>query len=173
MNNHFFTLFDLPLNFEINEDALSTNYRKLAAACHPDKVASKSDFEQKEALMMASTVNEAYRTLKHPLNRAAYLLKLQNIDADDATHTQFSSEFLMQQMEWREILESAIQNQDSVTLLNLNEEINLAYQDLLTSLATSFNNHTNPQDIAQLVRQGRFLDKLQTQLNEALEQVLS
>lgn len=172
MNNHYYALFDLPLQFEINEEALGTNYRKLAAACHPDKVASKSDFEQKESLMMASTVNEAYRILKHPLDRAAYLLKLQNIDADDATHTQFSSEFLMQQMEWREILEIAIQNQDSTMLLNLNEEINLAYQDLLKSIATLFNDQADPQEIAQQVRQGRFLDKLQIQLNEALEQLL-
>lgn len=171
MNNHYFSLLNLPPQFHLDEDTLGVNYRKLATVCHPDKVANKSDFEQKEALMMASTVNEAYRTLKHPLNRAAYLLKLQNIVVDDATHTQFSTEFLLQQMDWHETLASAVQNQDSTVLLSLNEEINQAYQELLLNLSRLFTQQADLEEIAQQIRQGRFLDKLQIQINEALAQL--
>ena len=80
MNQHF-TLFGLPETFQIDENALETRYRALAAGCHPDKFASASAFEQKQAVMMASAVNEAYRILKNPIDRAASLLMTQNIDA--------------------------------------------------------------------------------------------
>ena len=38
MNQHF-TLFGLPETFQIDENALETGYRALAAGCHPDKFA--------------------------------------------------------------------------------------------------------------------------------------
>ena len=106
MNQHF-TLFGLPETFQIDENALETRYRALAAGCHPDKFASASAFEQKQAVMMAAAVNEAYRILKNPIDRAASLLMTQNIDADAPEHTAFAPEFLMQQMEWRETLAEA------------------------------------------------------------------
>ena len=94
MNQHF-TLFGLPETFQIDENALETRYRALAAGCHPDRFASASAFEQKQAVMMAAAVNEAYRILKNPVDRAASLLTAQNIDADAPEHTAFAPEFLM------------------------------------------------------------------------------
>ena len=105
--SQYFTLFQLEPQFDIDTDSLEQNYRTLAARFHPDRFASASAFEQKQAVMMSSTVNEAYRTLKNPTDRAAYLLRQQGIDADAPEHTSFAPEFLMQQMEWRETLAEA------------------------------------------------------------------
>lgn len=95
--SQYFNLFQLEPSFNIDTEALEQSYRALAARFHPDKFASASAFEQKQAVMMSSTINDAYRTLKSPIDRAAYLLKSQNIDADAPEHTSFSPEFLMQQ----------------------------------------------------------------------------
>ena len=73
--------------------------------------------------MMSSTINDAYRTLKSPIDRAAYLLKSQNIDADAPEHTSFSPEFLMQQMEWRETLMDAQMEQKPDAIRALDQEI--------------------------------------------------
>ena len=88
--NQYFTLFDIPVGFTLDEDTLEIRYRTLAARFHPDRFAAASAFEQKQAVMMSATVNEAYRTLKNPIDRAAYLLKEQGIDADAPEHTSFA-----------------------------------------------------------------------------------
>ena len=86
MNQHF-TLFGLPETFQIDENALETRYRALAAGCHPDKFASASAFEQKQAVMMAAAVNEAYRRLSRPLERAVLLLQAVMVRVDNAAMT--------------------------------------------------------------------------------------
>lgn len=73
--SQYFTLFRIEPAFDIDTENLEQTYRALAARFHPDKFASASAFEQKQAVMMSSTINDAYRTLKNPIDRAAYLLK--------------------------------------------------------------------------------------------------
>lgn len=165
--NQYFHLFQLSAQFELDEAKLEQNYHVLIAQFHPDKFASASTFEQKQSLMMTSTINEAYRILKNPINRAAYLLKQHNIDADAPEHTSFSPEFLIQQMEWRETLQEAKDNQNQNTIETLHHEIQIAKKSLLQSLTEAFEQE-NFEDAAQLVRQGRFLDKLNNEILHSL-----
>lgn len=166
--SQYFTLFQLEPQFDIDTDSLEQNYRTLAARFHPDRFASASAFEQKQAVMMSSTVNEAYRTLKNPTDRAAYLLRQQGIDADAPEHTSFSPEFLMQQMEWRETLAEARGGQDQTALTALDKEISGAQQELWQDLREAFRRQQY-EDAAQLVRQGRFLDKLKKEISNLLQ----
>ena len=166
--SQYFTLFQLEPQFDIDTDSLEQNYRTLAARFHPDRFASASAFEQKQAVMMSSTVNEAYRTLKNPTDRAAYLLRQQGIDADAPEHTSFAPEFLMQQMEWRETLAEARGGQDQTALPALDKEISRAQQELWRDLREAFRRQQY-EDAAQLVRQGRFLDKLKKEISNLLQ----
>ena len=166
--SQYFTLFQLEPQFDIDTDSLEQNYRTLAARFHPDRFASASAFEQKQAVMMSSTVNEAYRTLKNPTDRAAYLLRQQGIDADAPEHTSFAPEFLMQQMEWRETLAEARGGQDQTALTALDKEISGAQQELWRDLREAFRRQQY-EDAAQLVRQGRFLDKLKKENSNQLQ----
>lgn len=166
--SQYFTLFQLEPQFDIDTDSLEQNYRTLAARFHPDRFASASAFEQKQAVMMSSTVNEAYRTLKNPTDRAAYLLRQQGIDADAPEHTSFAPEFLMQQMEWRETLAEARGGQDQTALLALDKEISGAQRELWRDLREAFRRQQY-EDAAQLVRQGRFLDKLKKEISNLLQ----
>lgn len=165
--NHYFQLFQLPEKFSVDIAKLDENYRSLAAQCHPDKFASKSAFEQKQAMMMAATVNEAYRILSNPLDRAAYLLQQRGIEADAPEHTQFSSEFLMQQMQWREEIEEARQTNNADVLTQLAKDIKHEHRQLMQTLNTAFElNHL--EQAADLVRQARFLTKLIAEINLSL-----
>ena len=166
--SQYFTLFQLEPQFDIDTDSLEQNYRTLAARFHPDRFASASAFEQKQAVMMSSTVNEAYRTLKNPTDRAAYLLRQQSIDADAPEHTSFAPEFLMQQMEWRETLAEARGGQDQTALTALDKEISGAQQELWRDLREAFRRQQY-EDAAQFVRQGRFLDKLKKEISNLLQ----
>ena len=165
--SQYFTLFQLEPAFDIDAESLEQTYRTLAARFHPDKFASASAFEQKQAVMMSSTINDAYRTLKNPIDRAAYLLKTLGIDADAPEHTSFALDFLMQQMEWRETLMEARAESDLKTLENLNDEIHAEQEKLFCDLKQSFARQ-DYDTAAQQVRQGRFLDKLRSEISSAL-----
>lgn len=166
MINQYFDLFQLPKQFDLDNDQLEQRYHALAAQFHPDKFAGKNSFEQKQAMMMATTVNEAYRVLKNPLDRAAYILQEQGIDPDSPEHTHFPPEFLMQQMEWREAIEEARSEKNSPLLTEISTEIqekqNSLYKQLSILLAEN-----KPLLAADLVRQGRFLQKLQQDIKAA------
>ena len=165
--SQYFTLFRIESAFDIDTENLEQTYRALAARFHPDKFASASAFEQKQAVMMSSTINDAYRTLRNPIDRAAYLLKTLGIDADAPEHTSFAPDFLMQQMEWRETLMEARAESDLKTLENLNDEIRAEQEKLFCDLKQSFA-YQDYDTAAQQVRQGRFLDKLRSEISSAL-----
>ena len=163
----YFQLFQLPPTFDIDSETVEQTYRQLAARFHPDKFAAASSFEQKQAVMMAATLNDAYRTLLSPIDRAAYLLKSQGIDADAPEHTGFAPEFLMQQMEWREALEDGRSEHNETALLALDQEIAAEQQNLFAELSQAFATQQTEQ-AGQLVRQGRFLNKLRQEIQAAL-----
>lgn len=162
-----FQLFGLPVQFDLNAEQLHQQYRTLAAQFHPDRFAAASAFEQKQAMMMSAAINQAYEQLSHPLNRAAELLRAQNIDADAPEHTSFAPEFLMQQMQWRETLMDAQMEQDEAAMLALGSEIAAEQQTLLIQLHQAFEQQQY-ESAAQLVRQGRFLDKMRQEIASAL-----
>ena len=165
--SQYFNLFQLEPSFNIDTEALEQTYRALAAQFHPDKFASASAFEQKQAVMMSSTINDAYRTLKSPIDRAAYLLKSQNIDADAPEHTSFSPEFLMQQREWRETLMDAQIEQNHDAIRALDQEIQEVQSSLYQDLQQAFEQQ-DYESAAQWVRHGRFLNKLRNEIASIL-----
>ena len=165
--SQYFNLFQLEPSFNIDTEALEQTYRALAARFHPDKFASASAFEQKQAVMMSSTINDAYRTLKSPIDRAAYLLKSQNIDTDAPERTSFSPEFLMQQMEWRETLMDAQMEQNHDAIRALDQEIQEAQSNLYQDLQQAFEQQ-DYESAAQWVRHGRFLNKLRNEIASIL-----
>ena len=165
--SQYFNLFQLEPSFNIDTEALEQTYRALAARFHPDKFASASAFEQKQAVMMSSTINDAYRTLKSPIDRAAYLLKSQNIDADAPEHTSFSPEFLIQQMEWRETLMDAQMEQNHDAIRALDQEIQEVQSNLYQDLQQAFEQQ-DYESAAQWVRHGRFLNKLRNEIASIL-----
>ena len=98
-NADHFSLFNLPRTFRLDASLLDQRYREIQAQVHPDKFAHAGAAEQRLSLQWAMRVNEAYQTLKRPLLRAQYLLKLAGNEIDAENNTAMPSEFLMEQME--------------------------------------------------------------------------
>ena len=106
MQQNYFELFHLPVSFDVDTDDLANRHRAIIARVHPDQFANKSAMEQRVALQWATFANEAFDTLKSPIARAQYLLKLNAPElAQEGARVNLPSEFLMQQMQWREALE--------------------------------------------------------------------
>lgn len=104
ISKNFFELFQLTPGFDLNIQQLSDRYRELQREYHPDRHAHKGEREQRLAVQATAHLNEAFDTLKQPLKRAQYLLKLRGVETGEETRQQLPGAFLMQQMELREAL---------------------------------------------------------------------
>ncbi len=162
--NNFFDIFQLDKTFDINYNMLEKNYRNLASQYHPDRTTMLSAFEQRQQMMLFTTINQAYETLKNPLSRANYLLKLNGIDADEK-HTNIDSDFLIQQMQWHEELETA---QTTEEYKSINNKILMEKQEIINKLTDDFAK-SNYNSALENFQRARFIYKLLEEINNKLE----
>ena len=181
MNNHnHFELFGLPTQFAIDEDALDSAYRQLQSQVHPDRFANASDAERRVAMQRATQANEAYGTLRSPLDRAVYLMSLRGIDVRSETSTQLETSFLAQQLEWREAAgdAKAAKNLPSLEaqLAELRTEKTLRFA-LLGALIDSGSDEESDTEgneaAAEAARQLLFIEKLEQELSDGIESLES
>lgn len=59
---------------------LEHQFHKLSRKLHPDRFARATDNEKQWSLADTALLNDAYRTLKDPIRRTEYLLKLQGAE---------------------------------------------------------------------------------------------
>ncbi len=104
LTKNYFELFELPVSCQVDQQQLSSQYRALQRAVHPDRFAGDGERQQRLSVQYASHVNEAFDTLKQPLKRAVYLLKIAGRDVDMERNTIMDPQFLMEQMALREAL---------------------------------------------------------------------
>jgi molecular chaperone HscB len=83
----YFAVFGLPPRLNLDLQALEKQFYRYSRKLHPDLHARASKQEQDWSLAQASLLNDAYRTLKNPLERTKYLLKLEGVQFDDAQQT--------------------------------------------------------------------------------------
>jgi molecular chaperone HscB len=80
---NYFEFFDLPRKLTLDVVALEKRFYVLSRKLHPDRFASKPVAEQEAALAQSSLLNDAYRTLKDPILRTQYLLKLEGVELEE------------------------------------------------------------------------------------------
>ena len=102
-----FELFDVSATFRQDVALLDTRWKQLQREAHPDRFAAQGAAAQRLAMQWSVRINEAYRRLKQPLARATYLCELHGAPIGAETNTAMPAEFLVQQMEWREALDDA------------------------------------------------------------------
>jgi molecular chaperone HscB len=79
----YFEFFTLPRKLTLDVAALEKQFYTLSRRLHPDRFAAKPVAEQEAALAQSSLLNDAYRTLKDPIQRTQYLLKLEGVELEE------------------------------------------------------------------------------------------
>jgi curved DNA-binding protein CbpA len=72
----YFSVFGLKPKLNLDLQALETEFHRLSRRLHPDRFARAEENEKQWSLADTALLNDAYRTLKDPLRRTEYLLKL-------------------------------------------------------------------------------------------------
>lgn len=160
-DNHF-SLFGLPARFNIDTQALESAWRTVAAQVHPDRFATASPAERRVAMQWAARANEAYRQLRDPLLRARYLCEQAGVDLQTESNTSMDVSFLMQQMQWREMLDDARNDPDAYAALEA--ELTQARRQMQDTLTTLLDERHDYAAAGIKVREWMFVEKLAQEL---------
>lgn len=167
MQSHF-DLFGLAPEYALEIDALERSYREIQSKVHPDRFAHAGDAERRASLQWTTRVNEAYRTLKDPVQRAKHLLELNGVDVAFETNTAMPPEFLVQQMELRESLEEA---KSPAALDQMRKTLRQEKAQLEKQIGDAIDAKHDYGGAAGLVRKLQFLDRLDEEIDSAYEEI--
>ncbi|MBV8674822.1 MAG: Fe-S protein assembly co-chaperone HscB [Acidobacteriaceae bacterium] len=78
----YFTIFGLPRKLRIDMTALERSFYRMSRKLHPDLYAQAGPNERQWSLDQTSLLNDAYRTLKDPIGRTEYLLRLEGVEIE-------------------------------------------------------------------------------------------
>ncbi len=76
----YFSVFGLEPRVNLDLAALEREFHRLSRRLHPDRFTRASENEKQWSLADTALLNDAYRTLKDPLRRTEYLLKLEGAE---------------------------------------------------------------------------------------------
>lgn len=79
----YFTCMGLPRKLSIDTVSMENTFYELSRAFHPDFYEGKPEMERAVSLANSAILNQAYRTLKNPIQRAEYLVRLEAGAAKD------------------------------------------------------------------------------------------
>jgi molecular chaperone HscB len=84
---NYFSFFGLPRKLNVDVLRLERDFYELSRKLHPDLNARADKREQEWSLEQSSLLNDAYRTLKDPIKRTQYLLRLEGVELEEQSKT--------------------------------------------------------------------------------------
>jgi molecular chaperone HscB len=103
---NYFELFEMPVEWRPDKNALRKKFLELSGKYHPDRFAGGSDEEQEKSLEMTSQLNKAYKTLSDPDELIRYVLEQKGLLVTDEKYN-LPPGFLMEMMELNDELGEA------------------------------------------------------------------
>jgi molecular chaperone HscB len=79
----YFTFFGLPRKLNLDVVLLEKEFYQLSRKLHPDLYSGADQREQLWSLEQSSQLNDAYRTLKDPIKRTEYVLRLEGVELEE------------------------------------------------------------------------------------------
>ena len=168
LQSNDFELFGLTQKFSQDRAAIDARWKELQREAHPDKFAAQGVAAQRVAMQWSVRINEAYQRLKDPLKRAGYLCELNGAPINAENNTAMPTDFLMQQMEWREALDAAktAEKIDEIAL-----EANQYGRDQLSKIEQSIDLRKDFSAAATQVRSLMFIERFASDIEARIDQL--
>ena len=166
LKQNYFDLFNLSLSFEIDRNQLLERQQSLQAVYHPDRFVNASEQNKRLSVQQASWINEAYRTLENPVRRARYMLEISGLEMNDESETTSDTDFLMEQISYREEMEDLSAGSSSLECCDkLIEKLNGRAEEISQEFVTKF--RSGDLNSARLVnRKMQFIQRIQDQVTD-------
>lgn len=133
----YFEIFGQPEKFNLNVQELSKKFKLLQTKLHPDKYSVKSERELDIATECSSVVNNAFKTIHHPLNRGIYMLERKGMALHEGEIAMESS-FLMKIMQ---IHETLAETDDLQTVQSIGKDNKATLGELFIKLEAAFDSN--------------------------------
>ena len=161
----YFTLFEIPKTFFINQELLTKNFYKLQLKFHHDVFLHHSEEVKKIALKKSIRINKGYKILKDFLNRAIYLLYINGIDLKKDMQASENKSFLVKYFFLQEELDFLKKNNfDAKKLCILENKINKKIKKYKKLIELNFINN-NYQVVVEIVKKLLFFENIKNNLN--------
>lgn len=133
----YFALLGLPPKLGIDAAALEQRFHQLSWKLHPDSFVLADAREREMALDRSSQLNDAYRTLREPVSRVEYLLRLRGVRKEGASKQQAPPELLEEVFELNESLDElrAARRNNGGSLAGLRHKLEAAQHNFESKLA--------------------------------------
>lgn len=101
----YFEFLDIPRKLALDPAVLQTRFYKLSRQLHPDRFTQRPAEEQEYSLQATAILNDAYRVLRDPLQRAEYVLRQEGFDIGEQRSKDVPPEMLEEVFELNVALE--------------------------------------------------------------------
>jgi len=168
--NNYFDLFSIEKSYSLDRHLLRDRFRELQRKFHPDNFASATEQDRRISAQYAAMINEAFTTLNDPVQRGRYMLSLNGISTDEEHDTRMDPEFLIQQIELREELDTA--RSSSLDALNhLSDKVENDFAGRMARVGEILDGTDDSEfeKARHLVRELQFLRRMQNEIEEAEE----
>jgi molecular chaperone HscB len=159
-----FQVFELEYKYDIDLKSINQKYLQLQKQLHPDKWLNSE--KSHLILLVSAHINDKYKCIKSPLLRAIELLEINKLNYNANEYNQFTSDFLVQQMEYREQIEN---NSDNLEQLQTIETQLLESQNLIIAKLVQVFANKDYIAACKLTKELAFYQKL----NESVELSIS
>lgn len=129
----YFDFYELPVQFNPDQDSVKSKFYALSKKYHPDFFANESEDKQAEVLSLSTLNNKAYQTLSNPKKRLKYVLELKGVIETDEGY-QLPQSFLMEMMDVNEALMELEFEPDGEKLSQLINDVNSIENSLANEL---------------------------------------
>jgi len=135
----YFAFYELPIQFNPDQNALKSKFYAFSKKFHPDFYANESLEKQQEVLDLSTLNNKAYQTLSNAKKRLKYVLELKGIVETDEGY-QLPQSFLMEMMDVNEALMDLQFDPDTEKLAQVKQDVDGIEKDLDSELNDLINN---------------------------------
>jgi molecular chaperone HscB len=145
---NYFDFYDLPIQFNPDQNAVKAKFYALSKQFHPDFYANESEEKQQEVLDLSTLNNKAYQTLSNPKKRLKYVLELKGIVETDEAY-QLPQSFLMEMMDVNEALMDLEFEPDTEKLAQVKGDVEMIEKELadeLHNLMSQFDSNPTASD---------------------------
>jgi molecular chaperone HscB len=163
---NYFELFEIPVQLQVDGQALRSKFMQLSRRYHPDFYTNESPEAQEESLEKIALVNNAWKTFQHPEETIAYVLQLKGLLTEEEKY-QLDPDFLMEMMDINE----AISEEDPTNMPAIIERLQVLQEEIYTPvrdiIATYQDNVTAQADLLKVKEyyfQKKYLERIRGSL---------
>jgi len=171
LSQDYFSFLGLDRKLSLDPSDLQTRFYNLSRQFHPDRFARSAASEQQYALDATALLNDAYRVLRDPIQRAEYLLSQEGFDIGEQRSKNVPPELLEEVFELNMLLEETPERAELEQARSKFQAMQAETDEELSSLFARYDasgDRSVLQSIRGVLNRRRYIQNLVRDVDKAL-----